>query len=689
MCVIQTGLCNLLNTPVPRPVSDGFGIRADKLSAPLRWPPGARSKGVTAHPSFVRILILSILGLVALQGIAIAQPPSPAGSRTTGDYLPPLFATLHDGTKVPVTRPPSEAALQSLRPPNPPLPPDTEPPPPASVDLTANQTAIKTQGGRDTCGTFGTTAALEAAYKRAFQVDLDLSEQYLNHWGQIMAGAGSGTALPGSENNAGAIGGGGLARPLAVLRRGVGVPTEAQLPYRQDSAYQDPNLGDQPDVMNWGVPHTQREIDDFNLAATPGAYIFNPPTVETATIMPQAAIEGARYRVTSAQLMGADQLHDLNVWRRILASHREIILEFHCCDGAPGFNNSTNDVWTLPPGSNGGGGGHVVLVVGYDDARQMFRIKNSWGPTWADHGYAWMSYQFVTGLPVYNAAWIDAVVAVQQPAPSDVWEDKQLWLGRWNFDFDGTKGLLDIDNLPSGNETARLGTLFLDDGRIFRVNGTQNGNLLTASLNWNRWDLPPTETGLTQFSLYLFSWDHTGFAGFQNESGNTRPVQGLKFGTISGSPAPGQLNPGSWFGVWDTTIDGRRGVLDVKAVNYDTGALSATYTPDGGTPLAVHGKIFPDPRAMSMTIEFPTPQSFSGRLNGQEWGVMSGTTMWGNLTFGWMATRRVGAGLPPPATGCQEDCAEARDDCMRDLRGGTPQLCLMQYRACVSRCGRL
>jgi Papain family cysteine protease len=298
------------------------------------------------------------------------------------------------------------------------------------------------------------------------------------------------------------------------------VPTEDLLSYRGDGGYQDPNPGDRPDVMNWGLPHTQRQIDDFNLAAVPGPYIFNPPTVETATIMPQAAIEGAHYRVTSAYQMGANQLHDLNVWRRILASHREIIMEFRCCDGVPGGNSTE---WTLPPGSNGGSAGHVVLVIGYNEDKQMFRIKNSWGPNWADHGYAWMSYQFVAGQPVYNAAWIDAVVAVPQPAQADVWREKQLWLGRWNIDFDGSKGLLDIDNLPFADETARLGTLFLDDGRIFRINGTQNGNLLNASVDWNRWDLPLTELGPTRFLLYLFSWDHTSFAGFQNEGGTPIP----------------------------------------------------------------------------------------------------------------------------------------------------------------------
>ena len=39
-------------------------------------------------------------------------------------------------------------------------------------------------------------------------------------------------------------------------------------------------------------------------------------------------------------------------------------------------------------------GGHTMTAVGYDDARQAFRIQNSWGRKWADGGYAWLSYGF-------------------------------------------------------------------------------------------------------------------------------------------------------------------------------------------------------------------------------------------------------------------------------------------------------
>lgn len=38
-------------------------------------------------------------------------------------------------------------------------------------------------------------------------------------------------------------------------------------------------------------------------------------------------------------------------------------------------------------------GYHAVLIVGYDDARQTFKIMNSWGRTWGDQGMMTMSYR--------------------------------------------------------------------------------------------------------------------------------------------------------------------------------------------------------------------------------------------------------------------------------------------------------
>lgn len=39
-------------------------------------------------------------------------------------------------------------------------------------------------------------------------------------------------------------------------------------------------------------------------------------------------------------------------------------------------------------------GGHAVCVVGYNDAKQQFIVKNSWGTGWGDQGYFYLPYGY-------------------------------------------------------------------------------------------------------------------------------------------------------------------------------------------------------------------------------------------------------------------------------------------------------
>ena len=67
------------------------------------------------------------------------------------------------------------------------------------------------------------------------------------------------------------------------------------------------------------------------------------------------------------------------------------------------FSHSTNETgWvTMPLPGEEIVGYHAMLVVGYDDDRQLFLVRNSWGPQWAprnDKGYAghaWIPYKYI------------------------------------------------------------------------------------------------------------------------------------------------------------------------------------------------------------------------------------------------------------------------------------------------------
>ena len=48
-------------------------------------------------------------------------------------------------------------------------------------------------------------------------------------------------------------------------------------------------------------------------------------------------------------------------------------------------------------------GAHVVLIVGYDDARQCFIVKNSWGPGWGEKGYFRIAYSQMLSIVLFGA----------------------------------------------------------------------------------------------------------------------------------------------------------------------------------------------------------------------------------------------------------------------------------------------
>jgi hypothetical protein len=50
-----------------------------------------------------------------------------------------------------------------------------------------------------------------------------------------------------------------------------------------------------------------------------------------------------------------------------------------------------DQIYSTPDGVQAGG--HAMVVVGYDDQRSAFKVINSWGTGWGDHGFGWIAYK--------------------------------------------------------------------------------------------------------------------------------------------------------------------------------------------------------------------------------------------------------------------------------------------------------
>lgn len=54
------------------------------------------------------------------------------------------------------------------------------------------------------------------------------------------------------------------------------------------------------------------------------------------------------------------------------------------------FQNYSGGVFN--ENNNGNGTNHAMLLVGWDDSKQAWLVKNSWGTGWGESGYAWIHY---------------------------------------------------------------------------------------------------------------------------------------------------------------------------------------------------------------------------------------------------------------------------------------------------------
>lgn len=76
-------------------------------------------------------------------------------------------------------------------------------------------------------------------------------------------------------------------------------------------------------------------------------------------------------------------------------------------------------------------GGHAISIVGYDDSKQAWLIRNSWGEEWGEKGFAWVAYTDTSGVGAetwsYETASPQGFIGITSPS------DREYVSGTYNL----------------------------------------------------------------------------------------------------------------------------------------------------------------------------------------------------------------------------------------------------------------
>ncbi len=141
-------------------------------------------------------------------------------------------------------------------------------------------------------------------------------------------------------------------------------------------------------VVTYGVcPETMWNYVDANFANKPDpvcyAYAVTHKTLKYQRVM--QTLYGLKYQIAVKKI--------------------PVIFGFAVYESFESQATATTGIMTMPGKRETTVGGHCVAIVGYNDSRSAFEVRNSWGPDWGDKGYFWMPYDYAADPNLCDDFW--------------------------------------------------------------------------------------------------------------------------------------------------------------------------------------------------------------------------------------------------------------------------------------------
>ena len=141
-------------------------------------------------------------------------------------------------------------------------------------------------------------------------------------------------------------------------------------------------------LVKWGA------CDESLWAYDPEKFQIKPPV---------DAYHDGEYRKIKTYYRVDQTLKDL---LNALADGFPIIMGFTVYESFEGDDVSVTGLVPMPKLEEKQLGGHAVLCVGYDIEAKTFKVRNSWGEEWGDHGYFYMPFDYLTNGDLAEDFWI-------------------------------------------------------------------------------------------------------------------------------------------------------------------------------------------------------------------------------------------------------------------------------------------
>jgi C1A family cysteine protease len=98
-------------------------------------------------------------------------------------------------------------------------------------------------------------------------------------------------------------------------------------------------------------------------------------------------------------------VQSLSQMKGCLASGYPFVIGFTCYDSLQYDQTAKTGDIPMPVDGEGVIGGHAVVVTGYEEARQVFFIRNSWGTDWGNGGYGTIPYAYLVDRTLSQDFW--------------------------------------------------------------------------------------------------------------------------------------------------------------------------------------------------------------------------------------------------------------------------------------------